>query len=144
MGCERCLVHRCQFKSAEVKGFSSREKVKVADLCWVLCNLMDCILLGSSVHGILLARILEWVAISFSKRSSWSREWTWVSCTAGKFITVWATREAPFGSHHSLTEQKMRAYEPRVFAQHCLFSLFKAIIFRLDALSCLFFPSPGL
>jgi len=134
------LVQRCQFKSAEVKGFSSREKVKVADLCWVLCNPMDCILPGSSVHGILQARILEWVAISFSKRSSRSKKWTWVSCTAGKFITVWATREAPFSSHHSLTEQKMRAYEPRVLAQHCLFSPFKAIIFRLDALSCLFFP----
>ena len=69
MGRERCLVCRCQFKSAEVKGFSSREKVKVADLCWVLCDPRDCSLPGSSVHGFLQARILEWVAISFSKRS---------------------------------------------------------------------------
>ena len=38
------------------------------------------------------ARILEWVAISFSRRSSWSGDRTWVSCIAGRFFTVWATR----------------------------------------------------
>ena len=48
---------------------------------------------GSSVHGILQARILEWVAIS-SSRSSWPRDQTRVSCIAGRFFTVWATREA--------------------------------------------------
>ena len=47
---------------------------------------------GSSVHRILQARILEWVAISFSRGSSPSRDWTLVSCTAGRFFTVWATR----------------------------------------------------
>ena len=55
---------------------------------------MDCSLPGSSVHGILLARILEWVGISFYRESSPPREWTWVSCIAGRFFTVWATREA--------------------------------------------------
>ena len=44
---------------------------------------------------ILQARILEWVAISFSKRSSWPRDRTQVSCIAGKFFTNWATRESP-------------------------------------------------
>ena len=39
-------------------------------------------------------RILEWVAFSFSRGSSWPRGWTWVSCTAGRFFTIWATREA--------------------------------------------------
>ena len=48
-----------------------------------------------SVHGVLQARILEWVAISFSKGSDRPRDWTWVSCVAGRFFTVWATREAP-------------------------------------------------
>ena len=43
-------------------------------------------LLGSSVHGILQARILEWVAISFSKGSSQTRNQTWVSCIAGTFF----------------------------------------------------------
>ena len=55
---------------------------------------MDCGLLGFSVLGILQARILEWVAIFFSRGSSKPRDWTWVSCTACRFLTVWATREA--------------------------------------------------
>ena len=48
-----------------------------------------------SVHGILQARILEWAAIPFSRGSSWPRDQTRVSCTAGRFFTIWATREAP-------------------------------------------------
>ena len=55
---------------------------------------MDCSPLGSSVHGILQARILEWVAIPFSKGSSWPRYQTWASCITGRFFTVWVTREA--------------------------------------------------
>ena len=57
-------------------------------------NPMDCSLLGSSVHGILQARILEWVAISFSRGSSQPRNWTLLSCLAGRFFTDWAAREA--------------------------------------------------
>ena len=49
---------------------------------------------GSSVHGIVQARILEWVASPFSKGSSRPRDWTWVSCIAGRFFTVWTTTEA--------------------------------------------------
>ena len=52
-------------------------------------------LLGSSVHGIFQARVLEWVAIFFSRGSSWPRDWTWVSCIAGRHFTIWATWEAP-------------------------------------------------
>ena len=48
----------------------------------------------SSVHGILQARILKWVAIPFSRGSSQPRDWTWVSHSAGRFFTTWATREA--------------------------------------------------
>ena len=55
---------------------------------------MDCSLSGSSVHGIFQARVLEWIAISFSRGSSWARNRTWVSCIAGRCFTVWATREA--------------------------------------------------
>ena len=61
-----------------------------------LCNPMDCNWPGSSVHGILKARILEWVAVAFSKGSSQPRDWTWVSCMADRFLTIWATKEAPF------------------------------------------------
>ena len=46
---------------------------------------------GSSVHGILQARILEWVAIPFSRGSSWLWGQTWVSCIADRFLTFWAT-----------------------------------------------------
>ena len=53
-------------------------------MLWCMClnlrNPMDCSLPGSSLHGILQARILEWVAISVSRRSSQPRVWTWISC----------------------------------------------------------------
>ena len=49
---------------------------------------------GSSVHGILQARILEWVAISFSRGSSRPRDWTQVSHIAGRCFNLWPTREA--------------------------------------------------
>ena len=55
---------------------------------------MDCSLPGSSVHGILQARILERVAIFFSRGSSRPRNQTQVSSTAGRFFTDWAMREA--------------------------------------------------
>ena len=64
---------------------------------WVMsnsCNPMDCSLPASSAREILQARILEWVAISFSRGSSQPRNWTWVSCIAGRFFTNWAMREA--------------------------------------------------
>ena len=51
---------------------------------------MDCSLPGSSIHGIFQARILDWVAISFSRRSSWPRDWTRVSHIVGRRFTVWA------------------------------------------------------
>ena len=47
----------------------------------------------SSVHGVFQAKILEWVAVPSSRRSSWPTGWIWVSCIAGRFFTVWATRE---------------------------------------------------
>ena len=56
---------------------------------------MDYSLWDSSVHGISQARILEWVAISFSKVSSWPRDWTLVSCIVMCILYHWAAREAP-------------------------------------------------
>ena len=67
-------------------------KVLVAKSC--LFDLMDCSLPGSSVHGILQARILEWVAISFSRGFSLPKDGACVSCITGKFFTIWATKEA--------------------------------------------------
>ena len=48
---------------------------------------------GSSLHGILQARILEWVDILFSRESSWPRDQTQVSCIAGRFFIIWVTRD---------------------------------------------------
>ena len=61
-------------------------EVLVRQSCPTLCNPMDCSPLGSSVHGILQARILEWVVIPFSMGSSQSRDQTQVSCIAGRFF----------------------------------------------------------
>ena len=52
---------------------------------------MDCSLPASSVHRIFQARGLQWVAIPFSGGSSWPRDWTWVSCIACRFLTIWIT-----------------------------------------------------
>ena len=71
-------------------------RVKLLDqLCPTLCDPLDCSPPGSSVHGILQARILEWVAIFFSRGSSWPRDQTQVSRIAGRLFTIWATSEAP-------------------------------------------------
>ena len=69
-------------------------KVKAAQSCPTLCELVDCGPPGSSVHGFLQARTLEWVDIPFSRGSSWPRAWTSVSSIAGRFFTTWTTREA--------------------------------------------------
>ena len=63
-------------------------KVLVAQLCLTLCDPMNYSLPGSSVHGNLQARILEWIAIPFSRGSSRPRNHTLVSCIAGRFITI--------------------------------------------------------
>ena len=56
---------------------------------------MDCSLPGSSIHGILQARILEWIVIPFSKGSSWTDPGIepLISCIVGRFFTVWANME---------------------------------------------------
>ena len=62
---------------------------------------MDCSPPGSSVHGILQARILEWIAISFSRGSSRPRNRTWVSSIGGKLFVIWASRETTI--HHRVS-----------------------------------------
>ena len=64
-------------------------KMKVAQSCPTLCNPTD-----YKIHGILQARILEWVAIPFSRVSSHLRDWSQVSLIAGGFFTSWSIREA--------------------------------------------------
>ena len=97
----------CESRMVELKEASEARKTNlVSDLdqvkskwqsfqsCPTLCDPMDCSPPGSSVHGVLQARIVGWVAISFSRGSSWPRDQTWVCCIAGRLFTIWATRDA--------------------------------------------------
>ena len=70
--------------------------VIVSQSCPTCCDPKDYSLPGSSLHGILQAITLEWVAISFSRESSQSRDWTRVSCIPGRRFNLWATGEAPW------------------------------------------------
>ena len=78
----------------------------VKDVKFTQSRLTLCNPIGCTVHGILQATILEWVAFTFSRKSSQPRVWTHVSCITGGFFTSWATREAqevtyPFSSGSS-------------------------------------------
>ena len=67
----------------------------VAQSCPTLCDPMDCSPQGSSVHGISQARILEWTANSYSRGSSWPRDWIQVSCTDRRVFVFFLTTEPP-------------------------------------------------
>ena len=76
-------------------------KVEVAQPCLTLCDPMD-----YTVHSILQARTLEWVAIPFSRETSQPRDRTQVTHIAGRFFTSWATREVPLTSKSSLSQSR--------------------------------------
>jgi len=84
----RNLVERWKVNTQKKKW-----KVRLLSRVW-LCDPVDCSPPGSSVHGILQARILERVAISFSRGSSRPRDRTQVSHLAGRCFNLWTTREA--------------------------------------------------
>ena len=71
-----------------------------------LCDPLDCSLSSSSICGIFQARVLEWIAVSFSRGSSRPRNQTQVSCIAGRRYTVWATTEATYFLKKYLAECK--------------------------------------
>ena len=79
--------------------------VKVTQLCATLCDLMD-----YTVHGFLQARILEWVAVLFSRASSQPRYWTQVSCIAGRFFTDWVVREVHISVKNSKKKKKLKSH----------------------------------
>ena len=72
------------------------EEVLVAQLCPTLCDPMDRSPPGSSLHVVFQARTLEWAAMPTARGSSRPRDWTWVSCIAGRLLLNWTTREALF------------------------------------------------
>ena len=89
------LTAPCKETWTSKREFSSAMCVLVIQLFLTLCNSTE-YSLPASVHGILQARILEWIAISFSRGSSSLRNQIQVFHIAGRFFTTWATRDAPF------------------------------------------------
>ena len=81
------IIHICE----QGKFCFKKVKVKVAHLCLILCDPVDCI-----VHGILQARILEWIAVPFTRGTLQPRNRTQISCIASGLFISWATREALF------------------------------------------------
>ena len=79
-------------------------EVLVAQSCLTVCDPMDCSPPDSSVHGILQARLLKWVATSSSRGSSWSRDQTQVSSIANKFFSIWTTMEG----QRAITQERMK------------------------------------
>ena len=84
----------------KTKFIGPKVKVKVTQLCLIHCDSVNCNLQVSSVCGILQSRILEWVAVPFSRGSSASRDRTQVSHIAGGFFTIWVTRESQYSSQY--------------------------------------------
>ena len=100
----------------------SESESEVTQSCPTLCDPMDCSLSGSSVHGVFQARVLKWIAISFSRWSSWPRNRTLVSHIAGRRFTIWATREHDrftIKSHWRNNVSKMVLYILRIHEIKC-------------------------
>ena len=93
---------------------------EVTQSCLTLCDPVDCSPPGSSIHGILQARILEWVAISFSRESSKPSDGTQVSCTADRFFTSGravhcpALRHTPLGGAYFCQHLEVEVREGRL------------------------------
>ena len=102
----------------------------VSDSLWLhwLCSPT-----GISVHRILQATILEWVAIPFSMASSKPRDQTQVSCIAGRFFPVWSTRDTKL-IMHSYRPNKIMAFQN--FGKSCIHSILSSVQFSSVAQSC--------
>ena len=95
--------------------------------CPTLCDPMDCNLPGSSVQGILQARRLDWVAISFSRGSSQPRDQTQVSFITGKFFTIWATGKPNTQLKSSFSSTQLCPVVPASFVEKMYVSLLNYI-----------------
>ena len=117
---------------------SMKKWSEVAQLCLTLCDPVDCSLSGSSFYGIFKARVLEWIAISFSRGSSWPRNRNRVSCIAGRRFTVWASLSIVAQNWVNATQPKIRF----CLILHVMGHWFSEVIIHLDKISCafVFFP----
>ena len=112
---------------------SHKSESEVAQSCLTLCDPVDCSPPGSFIHGILQARILEWVATSFSRGSSRPRDRTQVSCIAGRHFNLWATREAMH------TNQSPNTCVHVYVSHKSLFSLIRMEALRAEIFICFVF-----
>ena len=93
---------------------NSMHAFSVAQLCTTLCDPIDCSLPGFSIHGIFQARMLEWVAISSSRGSSWPWDRTRVSCIGRQILYHWVIWESPQKFH-----RLRQFYCPLLFPCYC-------------------------
>ena len=112
---------------------------ELLQLCWTLCNPMDCSPPGSSVHGILPARLLEWVAMPSSRGSSWPRDWTCVSYSS--CIGRWVLSHSHHLGSPSLVENPKSRRNLLFFFKQASFPSF---LFYLCSLRCMFAAAQGL
>ena len=117
---------------------------EVAPSCPTLCDPVDCSPRGSSVHGILQARVLEWVAISFSRGSSRPRDRTPVSWIAGRCFNLWAISiclfqtndpEEPCMHARSVVSNSLWSHELQPTRLLCPFRIFQARILERVTIS---------
>ena len=111
----KASIRRRDEANVIVQVFNALCVYSVTQLCPTLCDPMNCSPPRSSVHGILQARILEWVAISHFRGSSQPREWTQVSCIAGRFSFCFSCRQILYWLSHQGSPSLKR--EPPNFLQ---------------------------
>ena len=89
-----------------LRRLSSVQSSLVTQSCPTVCDPMDCSPSGSSVHGILQAKTLQWVAVSYSRGSSWSRDWTHSSCTSciSRWILYYCTTQETLEREENLCQ----------------------------------------
>ena len=133
-----CYSSLTSFYSSVILLHEVKMKLSVAQMCLTLFDPMNCSLPGSSVHGILQARILEWVAIPFSGRSYWPRDWMCISCIAGRFFYSLSHQGSPILLHIlpliSYFHGRTRSW---CFVVHHLLSSHSVLILRFTFLCCI-------
>ena len=124
----------CSFILQISRGYS-----EVAQSCPTLCNPIHCSLPDFSIHGIFQARVLEWVAFSFSRGSSRPRDQTQVFCIVGRRFTLWVTREAlsfihKWKLHLRLPDYRKSSPSPTYFWAWLKLQYFGHLMRRADSL----------